>query len=135
MVAHVAPGRSYSAPIEFVLRLLATNKGERLELAPVKGDGVLIFDHTDERSLPIALDFYDTVISDHVRSHDRVFKGEPMVRCVNGEVDHLATIFYMVNSLQEHDAPDGEKDAIGRFRYDGSYQYRYDVVLENLVQS
>ncbi len=120
--------------MEFVLRMLATNKREVLELSPNKGQGVLIVDHTDERSIPIAREFHDLVIHRGVRSHERIFPVEPVVRCANGMVDHLATVFYMVNALQEQDAHATDKDGIGRFRYDRSYQHRYGSILDNLVQ-
>ncbi|MEQ9188374.1 MAG: hypothetical protein RLP15_11610 [Cryomorphaceae bacterium] len=60
-----------------------------------------------------------------------IFTEGPEVRLNDGAVDHLSTVVYMVNYLQEYGR--GEADEIGRFPFESSYQCKFGVVSENLV--
>ncbi|NQV53851.1 MAG: hypothetical protein HQ500_11750 [Flavobacteriales bacterium] len=55
----------------------------------------------------------------------------PEVRRKDGSIDHLSTLMYMVNYLQEYGRV--EQDDIGRFPFYASYQKRFDVVSKALV--
>ncbi|MBS1488549.1 MAG: hypothetical protein JST43_13275 [Bacteroidetes bacterium] len=55
-----------------------------------------------------------------------------IIRDSNHTPDLLASVFYLVNSLQEYTSP--EKDELGRFRYQASYQYKHTLARHNLVQ-
>lgn len=60
-----------------------------------------------------------------------VFTEGPEVRLNDGSVDHLSTVVYLVNYLQEYGRT--EADEIGRFPFEASYQSKLGVVSENLV--
>ncbi len=49
-----------------------------------------------------------------------------------GVPDYLATAFFCLTSLQEHN--DNKPDNLGRFQYKNSYQYRLGNIKKNLVQ-
>ena len=53
----------------------------------------------------------------------------------NEEIDAIATIFYMINSLQELEPDDADLDDLGRFKYSSSYQFRFNNVNDNLVET
>ena len=60
-------------------------------------------------------------------------KDGPWISDSSGNKDLMATIFYMINCLQERNAPPENIDHFGRFRFDASYQYRFNCITENLV--
>jgi len=63
-------------------------------------------------------------------SHDHWFKKAPLLIHENFP-DYLGTIMYMVNSVQEYFARD--LDRYGRFKYESSYQFKFNCVSEDLV--
>ena len=59
------------------------------------------------------------------------FGAEPVVTGEDGKPDYLSSVFYLINSLQEYQAP--HADDVGRFPYEQSCQCHYRVADRNLV--
>ncbi len=59
------------------------------------------------------------------------FGAGPVVTGRDGQPDYLSSVFYLINSLQEHHA--SHADDVGRFPYEQSCQYHYRVADKNLV--
>ncbi|GAB5538680.1 MAG: polysaccharide deacetylase family protein [Salibacteraceae bacterium] len=58
---------------------------------------------------------------------------EPVILSESGAPDLISTIVYMINYLQEYG--DHQSDALGRFRYEDSYQKAFNCAEKNLVLS
>ena len=97
-------------------------------------DESLIFDYDHEDSEPIAVEFYLKYEQQTASlPHETFFVEEPVMRINPSDKDFVATIFYMVNCLQERNCQSTDIDHYGRFRYSSSYQYRFDCAEANLV--
>lgn len=132
---YLAEHPDYSQPLRYVLRLIAHQQGLSLDFVAEAGEGTLIFDAADLRSQPIALDFYARLRQpDADLSHTAIFPQAQLIRAADGRPDRLATIFYMVNCLQELRPKTEDLDRFGRFRYEKSYQHRFNSITDNQVQ-
>jgi hypothetical protein len=98
-------------------------------------NATIIWDHLNIKSQPIHLAFYDT-LKNHKDglSHIFQFNSDPAIYTEKGQKDVVATIFYMINCLQEYNQTEDNSDAFGRFKFESSYQFRFGVTEENLVQ-
>lgn len=129
--------QSYSKPIEYILSQFSKNKSCVFSFETDKASAQLIFDHSDPTSLPINIDFYDSLLNKRIFSHDAYFNSGPYILFQNSnKPDWLATAFYMINSFQEYNIePQNDfLDKYGRFRYDKSYQSKFDCIEKNIVQ-
>lgn len=127
----------YSKPLEYILRILAKNISTPITLTHTKQEAQLIFDHTDALSLPINIDLYESLFNRKVFHHEVYLKKEPLILFPGTHnSDWLGTAFYMINSFQEfNNEPNNDLlDKYGRFRYDKSYQNRFDCTEKRLVQ-
>jgi hypothetical protein len=127
----------YSKPLEYVLAILASNKSILITFTKDKNSARLIFDHTDPLSLPINIEFFDSLLNKKVFDHEAYFSNVPCILFPgNKQPDWLGTAFYMLNSFQEYSyEPDDDLlDKYGRFRFDRSYQYKFNCIQKNLVQ-
>jgi hypothetical protein len=135
MQIYLAPHLPFSQFVRYVLLLISQNQGVDLEFVSEVGEGGLVFDPAHPRSQALAIDFYQelqTPGSDFAQG--RHFAQDPTIRCGDGRVDRLATIFYLVNCLQEWRPKADERDRFGRFRYESSFQHRFGCIERNLVQ-
>jgi hypothetical protein len=129
ILVFVPPNQPYTEPIWSVLDLIALNKNIYFERTHNPQSAQLILSELD-----MAASFFDNLRAG-IFSHLRHFKEDCFVRNTNeGAPQYLATIFYMVNCLQEYNATETALDKYGRFRYTESFQYRFQNVTENLVQ-
>ncbi|MFZ1676712.1 MAG: hypothetical protein WAT91_05535 [Saprospiraceae bacterium] len=116
---------------------MAKNKLISFAFIDEKNDARIIFDHTDSQSLPINITFFNSLLQNKVYAHEAYFNEEPYVLFPDShKPDWLGTAFYMINSIQEYgqDNVKDSSDQYGRFRYDHSYQHRYNCIDRNLVQ-
>jgi hypothetical protein len=120
----------YEACIRYTLEVFALNKGITLRFVSERGQADLVVAEDAPADLPIAIDFYHS-LSRGQYAHGIHFKKDCLVYDSQGRADLLATCFYMINSLQEYDAP---RDKIGRFPFAQSYQQRFGNADQNLVQ-
>ncbi len=75
------------------------------------------------------------LLRDIHQSKHTTFEKTPYFLSEDGSPDYLSTCFYMINSIQEYNAPEESFDEFGRFRFESSYQHRFDCLEKNLVQS
>lgn len=114
----------------YSLRLFFINKGIEYTLvdAPSKADVIFSKEKND---FPVSVFFYEK-IKRGIFNPKQFFKSDPYIRDAKGTIDYLATVFYLVNCLQEYGSD--KKDEIGRFEYKNSLQKQFDIIEKNLVQ-
>lgn len=134
MKIYINPKGIYLLKVKYVLQLVEKNQSCSFNFIDNKVDADLIWDHTDESSQPIDLVFYEKLDKQKGLDSEIIFISKTEILTSEGEKDEIAAIFYMVNCLQEYSIDNSLKDEFGRFKYDKSYQYRFDCVEENLVQ-
>ncbi|MFN2394833.1 MAG: hypothetical protein ABR597_04005 [Bacteroidales bacterium] len=132
---HIRKNTSYHYPVLYTLLLIEKNRGEQFSFIDSAENADLVWNHEHPRSQIISLDFYDELARINPKlSHKHIFKDEQLIRDSNNKKDLIATIFYMVNCLQEFSVAENDLDALGRFRYESSYQKRFNSIEKNLVK-
>jgi peptidoglycan/xylan/chitin deacetylase (PgdA/CDA1 family) len=126
----VPPNESYSKPIEYVLRLIGHNKNIKFQSV----DNPQLAQIVIGTNVMVAESFYEN-LHQGVFSHSFHFKNDSFIRNTEGAIDYLATIFYMVNCLQEYNPTEKALDKYGRFSFTESFQFRFQNITENLVQN
>jgi len=136
MNVYIRKDTSYYFPIIYVLKVIEKNREIKFDFLDNPNDSIITWDHENESSQVIAIDFYNCFNSDYESlKHKNVFTSSPNIVDNNGKVDAIATIFYMINSLQELKPDDADLDGLGRFKYSSSYQSRFNNVKDNLVEN
>lgn len=132
---YIKQGQLYSAPIRYVLMLISNNQNIKFNFLPQKDFADLIFDDEDQKSsVVIAVEFYHKLFISKKYDFKDYFQDACLIKDRNGSVDHIATVFYMINCVQEYGDDKGSYDRFGRFLFEKSYQSEYDVIQKNLVQ-
>ena len=136
MNVYIRKDTSYYFPIIYVLKVIEKNREIKFNFLDNSNDSKITWDHENENSQVIAIDFYNCFNSDYKSlKHKNVFTSSPNIVDNNGKIDAVATIFYMINSLQELEPDDSDLDSLGRFKYSSSYQFRFNNVNDNLVET
>lgn len=127
---YVKPNENYTNIIRYVLKLIEKNQSITFEFLNQKIGSCLIWDHLDKESQYIHLDFYESLKKGEFgfRIDNKV-----IIQNENGKKDIIASIFYKVNCIQEFGSIDS-LDEYERFKFTSSYQYKYGLIEENLVQ-
>ncbi|MCE2712270.1 MAG: hypothetical protein LW688_06990 [Cryomorphaceae bacterium] len=132
MKVYIRKNQAYSNIVTYVLKLIENNGAFTFIVADNPQNAQLIWDHQHEGSEFIAVEFYEEL------RNSQVFKiqFDPTKGIIDGagNKDMIASIFYMVNCLQELNAPANDFDAIGRYKYEASFQNKHGVITQNLVQ-
>ena len=132
---HIRKNTSYHYPVFYTLLLIEKNRGIKFNFIDSADDADLVWDHEHPRNEIIRLDFYyELARKNPDLSHRQLFKDEQFILDSNNRKDLIATIFYMLNCLQEYSAGENDQDTFGRFRYESSYQNRFSSIEKNLVQ-
>ncbi len=125
----------YSKPVEYILSIFSRNHHVSLLVVKEKSEAGLIIDHSDpENSVPVAVDFYNDLILNHIYNHRHYFRKECLILTNDNKVDFLATIFYMINCFQEYETEKEAYDKFGRFQFEKTYQHLYNNIEDNLIQ-
>lgn len=133
---HIKPRARYTAPLRYTLDLISRHFEAPFQFVDKPEGADLLFDHEAENTEVIAVDFYRILDAPSARlSHHIWMRDGPWILDDHDKKDLLATIFYMVNCLQERNAPATEIDQFGRFKYSESYQARFDCIADNLVMN
>lgn len=132
---YIAPGKIYSAPIAYMLSVLGKNKQIAFQPVDDASAAEIVFDETNTASLPVAKEFYNSLLAEKKFSFRDYFHSEPLIRDINGNADLLATAFYLLNAFQEYGQDPQSADAYGRFRYEASLQYHFGTIGKNEVQA
>jgi len=135
MKVYIRPRTAYSPIVRYVLKLIEKNINHNFQYTDTSNSADAIWDHEHPESEPIAINFYDDLKNDDFNDDKRYFYDEPCIKTKNNNKDSIATIFFMVNCLQEFNVPEDSFDNLGRFRYDSSYQARFENIEINLVQN
>lgn len=135
MKVYIRPVTDYYYPILYVLKIMEINQNISFDFVESAENAAILWDHMDQRSQPIHLSFYETLYNHKYKlSHTSCFDSDPAIRNERGQKDVIATIFYMINCLQEFNPKLDDLDQFGRFKYESSYQSRFNNIEENLVQ-
>jgi len=125
---------AYYYPVLYVLQLIAKNQQFSWEFVEDVAYADLIWDLPHQNTQPIASHFYEMLQIDSAQlNHKKVFTVQPIIETLDGKIDLIATIYYMVNCIQES-ADMNDLDKFGRYQYENSYQYRFSNTTQNLVQ-
>ena len=135
MKVYIKQNTDYSNPIRYVLRIIEKNINIKFNFVDSIETADLVWDHLNPESQIISQNFYTELKRDNPNlTHVNLFDTEPVIIDDNGKKDYFATIFYMINSLQEYTYTKDDLDQFGRFKYKSSYQYRFNIIEENIVQ-
>lgn len=131
---YIKPDTAYYHPIKYVMGLIQHQIVEEIKIGAAEERDSIIFDLDHKHSEPITIEFY-IQYEQHGTPlpHKDYFDNEAVIHTGENESDLVATIFYMVNCLQERSAPSSDIDQYGRFKYTASYQFRFNCVEDNLV--
>jgi hypothetical protein len=120
-IQHTAPKQE----IEFMLRTWANHTQMNIQFVNYPSDAVTVGQENENRiylSGDFSCEYFSSI----------KLNAQCLIENKNGLPDYLATAFYMINSMQEHN--DSNSDEIGRFRYTNSYQYHFKNAQQNIVQ-
>ena len=125
MNVYVRKNTSYHFPIIYVLKIIEKNRNVIFNIKDSSAEAEIIWDHKNIKSEVLACDFFDSIKNGSASlKHSEVFLTSPNVTDKNGNVDKIASIFYMINSLQEFNVEQKDLDDLGRFKYSSSYLFR-----------
>ena len=140
MIFFIKPNCSFTQParwfVAFLSRHLQTEFVVTDKDTAQTDKGIFKISDNADSDAPLALGFYDFIsgfTEGGPRSHSVYITNEPLIRTEKGEIDYIATIFYMVNCLQEYNAKAEDLDKYKRFRYESSFQARFGTIQENTV--
>lgn len=132
MKIYINKDSKYLNPIKYTLDLIEAFSKDTFQIINDKNSCDLIIDHTDVNSAPIAYLFYDNINSNNL-NHIEVFKNNNIILDQHNKPDYLTTIFYIVNCLQEYNTSESQADIYGRFKYEKSWQHKFNKIEENVV--
>ena len=124
---HVSPSlSSIKEELNYLFKILSINKKTSFELVfSDDNSAITIGTHADSM----------LQLSDHFVKQDlsvELLNNECLFECANGKPDYIGSAFFFLTSRQEYN--DNERDSLGRFQYNKSYQFRFGNVKQNLVQ-
>jgi hypothetical protein len=142
MTFYIKPNCAFTNPARWFIGFLAqhlqadlvvTDKDTVEERNPETiGKRVLKITDEMDSDVPIAFEFYQKIEKKNF-NHRAHFQNEPLIWASEGQVDYIATIFYMVNCLQEYGAEDSDLDNYNRFKFEASFQAKFGIIRENRV--
>lgn len=127
---YVREGEKYTNIVIYILKLIEKNKSISFEFRNQKTGVNLVWDHIDTNSHFLNLEFYNLIDED---KFDFEINKEIVIQNESGKKDFIASVFYKVNCLQEFGCTD-DLDEYGRYCYTSSYQFKFGLIEENLVQ-
>jgi len=134
MKIYIRPETNYYSIVRYVLKLIEKNINSSFEFVDQIDNAELIWDHEHPNSEPIALSFYHDIKQDNFDGSKILFSDHLNVLTNENTIDAIAKICYMVNCVQELNAPVDALDNFGRFKYDASYQAKFKNIEQNIVQ-
>lgn len=131
MKVYVEVNSLYTEEVKYIFSVFAFNKGVKFEWINDVNYSDLSIGHSSKNTLRISIAFYEQ-ISSGIFDHNFHFKNGPNISFEDGEHDLLSTAFYVLTCAQELGS--SEKDKFGRFQFKNSFQAKFNVEKENLVQ-
>lgn len=92
----------------------------------------IIISNTKDADIRVSEKFILAYTNKDFNHHNLMLHG-PLIYCNDGTPDYLGTCAYMVNFLQEYSNKQDDFDELDRFKYEKSYQHRFDCTTKNLV--
>jgi hypothetical protein len=131
MKIFVESNNFYLEEIKYIFRLFAENK--KLDFVFVNDfeSADISIGDKERDSIKVSIDFFEK-LAKGLFSHSIHFTNSTFIKLSDGRPDYLSSAFYMVNCIQEVNS--GELDQFGRFQYENSFQKKFGVITENLVQ-
>ena len=129
---HIANDLSGRHIIHYTLQLIAQNKGLGFTYTDQASDAELQISADLSSDVPLCHPFYQNLTAFDFDALRQISKGSYHFFSSDGRPDHLASIFYLVNCIQEY----GEKktDKYGRYPYIESIQKRENILHQNIVE-
>lgn len=135
MKIYIKKNAIYYSPILYVLKVIEKNRSIHFTVIDSADKAHIIWDDGNENSENISLNFYNYIAGNRSNlKHGNFFDSSLEIKDANGKEDIIATIFYMVNCLQEIEPSENELDHYGRFKYTASYQSKFENIQNNLVE-
>ena len=126
---------NYANPILYVLKIIEKNRNFQFNLVKNPEDANLIWDDENEKSQVINRDFYKHLSTNRsALKHELLFIKSPIIKDEEGNDDLIATIFYLINCIQEVEPDEDNLDKYDRFKYTASYQSKFNNMEVNLVE-
>lgn len=117
----------------FFIKLLKKRVRDPLQEVEEKSQSDIFWDTDDEQSLPIADLFYQRLRDKKDLQWQKILSEKCRIEDETGRTDHAATVFYMVNCLQEFKPDSNDLDKFGRFKLEASYQGAHQNIEEDIV--
>jgi hypothetical protein len=135
MKVYIRPDANYFNTVKYVLKIIEKNQNIKFEYVKSSEVADVFWDHTNQGSQITSQQFHQILKGNRSNLvHSFLFKKRPAILDSRGNKDIIATIFYMINCLQEYNCGDDDLDHFGRFKFESSYQFRFNNIEENLVQ-
>jgi hypothetical protein len=134
MKVYIRKETNYYYIIKYVLKLIEKNINQSFTFVEQTFDAQVIWDHENPNSETIATNFYSHLNENNFNDIKKYFSNELCIVSSENKKDAMATIFYMVNCMQEFNPSENEIDKFGRFKYISSYQYKHQNIDKNIVQ-
>ena len=132
MKIYIRQETSYYYIVRYVLKLIEKNTNHQFQFINYIDESAIIWDHEHAQSEIIATEFYSSIKNDLPFTFS--LNSDIAISNGNNKKDAIATIFYMVNCIQELNLNSNSIDKFGRYKYESSYQYRLENIDQNLVQ-
>ena len=132
MTFYIKPDCVFTNPAKWFVTFLARHLQADFALTDKDTEGSVKISDELNSDVPIAFSFYEK-IEKQVFNHAEHFEKEALILTADGQVDYIATIFYIANCLQEYGATDDALDRYNRFRFEASFQARFGTIRENIV--
>ena len=129
---HIANDLSGRHIIHYTLQLIAANKGIEFAYTSQAADSGLQITADLSSQLPLCLPFYQNLTAQNFAGIKALAGDNYLFHAEGGQRDYLASIFYLVNCIQEY----GEEktDKYGRYPYMESVQKKLGFYHQNIVQ-
>lgn len=128
MVIGIAPEmKDKERELRYILRIMGNNLGHHFDTSvDTKDEGMPNIGQSEDSVITISSDFASNNLSIERLGDDSLF------HLPNGKPDYLSTAFFMLASQQEY--TNNDKDSLGRFKFENSYQFKYNNTKDNIVQ-
>jgi peptidoglycan/xylan/chitin deacetylase (PgdA/CDA1 family) len=127
-IADDLPGRHI---IHYTLQLIAINKGIQFIYTPHADGSELQITDDLSSDIPLCGSFYQNLTTMNFEALKQITHNSYFFYSENGKKDHLASIFFLVNCIQEYG--EAKTDKYGRYPYAESIQKRENSLHLNLV--
>lgn len=128
-IANDLPGRHI---IHYTLQLIAVNKGIQFIYTPHADDSELQITDDLSSDIPLCTLFYQNLTTLNFEALKQITHNSYFFYSESGSKDHLASIFFLVNCIQEYG--EAKTDKYGRYPYAESLQKRENSLQLNIVQ-